>query len=103
MSWMPTIAIALASTPRTSRVCPLSVPVQVRVRCALDAPPVSEDDPHVRRVLDAGPAKRIGRLEPEQVQALADIIAQRCGAMPGPLNNGGQAGGGAPPNRDAPS
>lgn len=56
-------------------------PVQIRVRIALECPPVHDDDPAVNDVLRARIGGRIGPLTFAQSEALASFIAEQCGAL----------------------
>ena len=81
---------------------PSPLPVQVRVRRSL-----SRSLSLSLSTLSLGSALSLSRggsagSSPSR-RRRSPTSSRARGAMPGPLNSGGQAGGGAPPNRDAPS
>ncbi|EWM27410.1 Zinc finger, CCCH-type [Nannochloropsis gaditana] len=61
-------------------------PLQVRIRCLLEAPPLTESDPDVRSILGPLPASsplgRAGPLSENQTQRLATLLASRAKALP---------------------
>lgn len=56
-------------------------PCQVRVRVALECPPLEDTDPVLNDILRARGRSRIGPLTAAQTQAVASLLASQCGAL----------------------
>lgn len=56
-------------------------PVQIRVRVALECPPLEDDDPLLKDILRTRTGGRIGPLTHAQSEAVATLLAIQCGAM----------------------
>lgn len=56
-------------------------PVQIRVRIALECPPLEDTDPLFNDILRSRGRGRIGPLTYAQTEAIATLLAQQCGAL----------------------
>lgn len=56
-------------------------PVQIRVRIALECPPLEDTDPLFNDILRSRGRGRIGPLTHAQAEAIATLLAQQCGAL----------------------
>ena len=56
-------------------------PVQIRVRVALECPPLEDNDPLLNDILRSRGSGRIGALTFAQTEAIASLLASQCGAL----------------------